>query len=283
MADASRDLAGKKIVVTGANTGIGRITAERLAVRGADVVLACRSEEKTRRVVAGIRAAGGSADFESLDLGDLASVRTCASRLAARWPAIDILVNNAGIAGQRGTTREGFELAFGTNHIGHFALTVLLAPRLRAAVRARIVTVSSKAHRDAGGIDFAEVRRPTRTVTGVPEYAVSKLANLLFSTELARRLGPSGPHTYALHPGVVASDIWRRVPWPIRPLMKMRMISNEEGAKTSLYCAASPDVADHDGRYYARCQEKTPSALAQDPQLAAELWRRSVEWTGVDL
>jgi NAD(P)-dependent dehydrogenase (short-subunit alcohol dehydrogenase family) len=160
---------------------------------------------------------------------------------------------------------------------------LLLLPRIRAAARARIVTVASKAHRDVGGIDFEQVRAATRSVTGLPEYGVSKLANILFSKELARRLGPGGPHTYALHPGVIASDIWRRVPWPIRPLMKMRMISNEEGAKTTLYCATSAEVAEQDGRYYDKCSEKTPSALAEDPGLASELWRRSVEWTGVDL
>jgi NAD(P)-dependent dehydrogenase (short-subunit alcohol dehydrogenase family) len=283
MADAARDFAGKNVVVTGANTGIGRVTAERLAGRGAHVVLACRSEKKTRPVVDGIRSRGGSADFEPLDLGDLASVRACASRLAARLPAVDVLINNAGVAGRRGTTKDGFELSFGTNHIGHYVLTVLLAPRIRAAARGRIVTVASKAHLDVKAIDFERLRSPTRSVTGVPEYAVSKLANILFSKELARLLGPGGPHTYALHPGVIASDIWRRVPWPIRPLMKLRMISNEEGAQTTLYCATSPEVAEHDGRYYDSCCEKAPSDLAEDAQLASELWRRSAAWTGVDL
>jgi NAD(P)-dependent dehydrogenase (short-subunit alcohol dehydrogenase family) len=283
MTDATKDLAGRFAVVTGANTGIGRVTAERLAARGARVVLACRSEEKTRPVVDGIRAAGGEAEFQRLDLASLDSVRACASVLAARPAPLDILVNNGGVGGQRGMTADGFELMFGTNHVGHFALTLLLMGRLRAAERARIVTVSSKIHFDAQGIDFERVRRPTRSLMGMPEYAVSKLANILFTKELARRLGPSGPHTYAVHPGVVASDIWRPIPWPIRPLVTRRMLTNEEGAATSLYCATSPEVRDHTGRYYTRCREKAPSPLAEDPELAARLWKKSAEWTGVDL
>jgi NAD(P)-dependent dehydrogenase (short-subunit alcohol dehydrogenase family) len=283
MADPTKDLAGRFAVVTGANTGIGRVTAERLAARGAHVVLACRSEEKTRPVVDGILAAGGKAEFAPLDLADLASARACASAMAARPTPIDILVNNGGVGGQRGKTADGFELMFGTNHLGHFLFTVLLVGRLRAAARARIVTVSSKIHFDAQGIDFERVRQPTRSLTGMREYAVSKLANVLFTKELARRLGASGPHTYAVHPGVVASDIWRRIPWPIRPLVTRRMLTNEEGAATSLYCATSPEVADQTGRYYARCREKAPSPLAEDPELASRLWKKSVEWTGVDL
>jgi NAD(P)-dependent dehydrogenase (short-subunit alcohol dehydrogenase family) len=279
----SKDLAGRTIVVTGANTGIGRVTAERLAARGAHVVLACRSEAKTQPVLDGIRASGGRADFELLDLAEIASARACADRLASRFGAIDVLINNGGVAGQRGSTRDGFELTFGTNHVGHFVLTVLLMRSLRASARARIVTVSSKAHIRVDGIDFERVRRPTRSLTGFPEYAVSKLANLLFTKELARRLGPGGPHTYAVHPGVVASDIWRRVPWPVRPFMTRNMLSNEEGAATSLYCATAPEVADAHGLYYVRCRASEPGPLADHAELAAQLWERSVHWTGADL
>jgi NAD(P)-dependent dehydrogenase (short-subunit alcohol dehydrogenase family) len=279
----SADFTGRTVVVTGANTGIGRVTAERLAARGAHVVLACRSETKTRPVVEGIRASGGRADFELLDLADIASARACAARLVSRFGVIDVLVNNGGVAGFRGSTKDGFEITFGTNHVGHFVLTVLLMRSLRASARARIVTVSSKAHVRATGIDFERVRRSTRSLTGFPEYAVSKLANILFTKELARRLGPEGPHTYALHPGAVASDIWRRVPWPVRPLLTRRMLSNEEGAATSLYCATSPDVAAADGRYYVRCREHVVAPLADHAELAAQLWERSVQWTGADL
>jgi len=280
----SKDLTGRHVVITGANTGIGRVTAEELASRGASVVLACRSEERTKPVVDAIRAAGGEATFEALDLGDFASVRACAERLLAQKRPIDVLVNNAGLAGQRGLSKDGFELAFGTNHLGHFLFTVLLAPLLEAAPHARVVNVSSKAHYDADGIDFGAITKPTKTITGVPEYSVSKLANVLFTRELAKRLGArSNVRSYSLHPGVVASDIWKRVPWPIRPLMKLGMISNEEGAKTSLYCATSPEVADHDGRYYDKSREKKASAVALDDALAAKLWAKSVEYTGADL
>jgi NAD(P)-dependent dehydrogenase (short-subunit alcohol dehydrogenase family) len=282
MSTASRDLAGRFIVVTGANTGIGRPTAEKLAARGARVVLACRSEERTRPVLDAIAASGGEAEFVALDLGDLASVRAAAERILAMERPIDVLLNNAGLAGLRGQTKDGFELTFGTNHLGHFALTLRLLPALRKAGRARIVNVSSKAHYDAKGIDWDALRQPTKAISGLPEYAVSKLANVLFTAELARRVGSEGIHSYALHPGVVATDVWRQVPWPIRPLLKLGMISNEEGAATSLYCATSPEVADHDGRYYDDCREKKPSALARDPALARELWERSVGWTGVD-
>jgi NAD(P)-dependent dehydrogenase (short-subunit alcohol dehydrogenase family) len=128
------------------------------------------------------------------------------------------------------------------------------------------------------GIDWDAVRRPTRTRTGLPEYGVSKLANVLFSAELGRRLAGSGVGTYSLHPGVVASDVWRTVPWPLRALMKLGMISTDEGARTSLYCATSPAVAEQTGLYYDRCAPRTPSTAARDPLLAAELWRRSEEW-----
>ncbi|MDP9149040.1 MAG: SDR family NAD(P)-dependent oxidoreductase [Myxococcota bacterium] len=276
-------LAGRLIVVTGANAGIGRATALALAARGGDLMLACRSEERTAPVVAAAESAGrGKARFVPLDLGDFASVRRCAARIEALGRPVDVLINNAGLAGQRGLTKDGFELAFGTNHLGHFLLTLLLLPCLSAGSASRVVTVSSQAHADAKAIDFDAIRRPTRSITGLQEYCVSKLANVLFTRELARRIAPSSVRSYVLHPGVVASDIWRKVPWPIRPLMKRRMISNEDGAKTTLYCATSPDVARSNGRHYDDCREKTPSALAQDDDLAQRLWAKSAAFTGAD-
>lgn len=283
MSTGTTDLAGRNIVITGANTGIGRATAVALAARGAHVILACRSQEKTEPVVEELRAAGGSAESVVLDLGDLDQIRQCAEGLLATDRPIHVLLNNAGLAGTRGLTKSGFELAFGTNHVGHFLLTVLLAPRIRASTSSRIVNVSSKAHFKAKGIDFEAVRRSTESISGLHEYEVSKLANVLFTKELARRLGPSGVRSYALHPGVVASDVWRRVPWPFRALLKLAMISNEQGALTSIHCAASPGVADHDGRYYDECREKIPNPLAEDAALARALWEKSVAWTGADL
>jgi retinol dehydrogenase-12 len=284
-ASPTRDLAGRFIVITGATSGIGRSTAEKLAGRGASLVLACRSEQRTRPVLDAIRAAGAAeVEFVSLDLGDFASVRACAARIDGLGRPIDVLLNNAGLAGQRGATKDGFELAFGTNHLGHFLLTALLAPKLRAARGARIVNVASRAHYEAKkGIDYEAIRKPTRSITGLPEYAVSKLANVLFTRELARRIGPSGVHSYALHPGVVASDAWRRVPWPIRPLIKLGMISNDEGAMTSIHCATSAEVAGQDGLYYDDCREKAPNPIALDVEAARRLWEESVKLTGADL
>lgn len=284
MAVAERDLAGRLVVITGASAGIGQATAIELARRGATMVLACRSEARSAQVLNAIQTVGGNASFVLLDLADFASVREAARRILAIAGSIDILINNAGLAPPRGgVTKDGFELGFGTNHLGHFLLTVMLMPRLLTSGRARIVNVSSQAHYAAPGIDFDAIRRPTRSITGLREYEVSKLANVLFTRELSRRVGALGVHSYALHPGVVASDGWRRVPWPIRPLMKLRMISNEEGAKTSIYCATSREVARDDGRYYDACKEKPASPVADQVGLARELWDKSVLFTGADL
>jgi NAD(P)-dependent dehydrogenase (short-subunit alcohol dehydrogenase family) len=275
-------LSGKNYVVTGANTGIGRATAEELARRGARVLLACRSRDKTEPVLssiaAGRAAGGGEAEFLALDLADLASVRRAAEELLARDLPIHGLINNAGLAGLRGQTRQGFEIAFGTNHLGHFLWTTLLLPAVRAA-SGRVVNVASKAHYDARGIDWSALRERTRTLTGLREYAVSKLSNVLFTKELARGKAGPGVHSYALHPGVVASDAWRQVPQPFRWLLLRNLLSNEEGARTTLHCATSPEVANDDGLYYDRQKPKAPSRLAEDEALARKLWELSEEWT----
>jgi retinol dehydrogenase 12 len=274
------DLEGRTFLITGANTGIGKETTRALAARGARVFLACRSRESGQSAIDEIAADTGSRSLEllSLDLGDLDSVRTCADAFLATGEPLHGLINNAGVAGARGVTASGFERAFGTNHVGPFLLTSLLLDRLRASAPARIVNVSSIAHYDAPGIDWDAVRRPTRSVTGMREYSVSKLANVLHAQEVARQLDGSGVTTYALHPGVIASDIWRRVPWPVRTLMKRRMDTPERGARTSLYCATSPEVAGETGQYYDDCRRREPAATAT-AALGAELWRRSSDWT----
>ncbi len=274
------ELAGRTFMVTGANTGIGKETARALAGGGARVVLACRSEANGRRAAQEITAETGNGALEllSLDLGDLASVRACAAAFLATGEPLHVLINNAGLAGRRGMTASGFELMFGTNHVGPFLLTSLVLDRLRESAPARIVNVASAAHFSAPGIDFEAVRRPTRTVTGTREYSVSKLANVLHAQELATRLEGTGVTSYSLHPGVIASDIWRRVPWPVRSLMKLRMGSPEEGARTSVYCATSPDLAGENGHYYDDCRRKPPAAVAT-AALGADLWERSVAWT----
>jgi retinol dehydrogenase 12 len=272
--------AGRTFLVTGGNTGIGRATAEELARRGARVFVASRSRAKGEEAAAAISASTGNDAvwFLPLDLADLDSVRACAAAFLARDEPLHVLVNNAGVAGQRGLTRQGFELMFGVNHLGHFTLTQALLGRLTESGPARVVTVASDAHYSAPGIDFEAVRRRTRGITGLREYAVSKLANVLFSAELARRTTGTGVTAYALHPGVVASDIWRRVPWPVRPLVTRRMLPVDEGAATSLYCATSAEVAQDSGLFYDKCAPRAPSKVATG-ELAAELWKRSEKWT----
>ena len=282
MAAVESDLAGRTFLVTGANTGIGLATATALAGRGGRVYVTARSAVAGSDAAARIKAATGSDSVVPLllDLADLDSVRACASGVLALGEPLHVLINNAGLAGRQGVTRQGFELAFGVNHLGHFALTMALLDILKASAPARIVNVSSEAHYTARGIEFDVLRRRGRGITGMRQYAVSKLSNVLFTQELARRLAGTGVTAYALHPGVVASDIWRRVPWPARRLMTMRMISTEEGARTSVYCATSPDVRGDSGLFYDKCAIREPSRVAT-PELAAELWRRSEEWTGL--
>lgn len=276
-----KDLDGRNILITGANTGIGKATALALAGRGARLWLACRSLNNTQPAIDDIKRATGNdaVEFLPLDLSDLDSVRECGERFVALGQPLHVLINNAGVAGQRGITRQGFELHFGVNHLGHFLLTNLLLDTLKKSAPARIVIVSSKSHTDAKGIDFDALRQSTPSIMGLPEYAVSKLANVLHARELARRLEGTGVTTYALHPGVIASDVWRRIPWPVSALMKMFMKSNEEGAQPSIRCAADPAIATHTGRYYDEGKEREPARVARDPELAAELWQHSEGWT----
>ncbi len=276
-------LHGKVAIITGANTGIGKATAMALAHRGAEVFLACRSPTKANLVVEEIRHTvddhSAKVEVLQLDLGSLAQVRVAAEAFLALGRPLHLLINNAGVAGPRGLTADGFEVAFGVNHLGHFLFTQLLLDRLGESPEARIVNVASAAHYQAKVLDWDAVREPTKTVTGLLEYERSKLANVLHAKELARRLEHTGITTYSLHPGVVASDVWRRVPAPFRWLMKQFMISNEDGAETTLHCATAQNIASHSGRYYDGCQEKQPSALALDASLARELWERSEAWT----
>ncbi|MBP6631021.1 MAG: SDR family oxidoreductase [Kofleriaceae bacterium] len=277
-------LDGRRYIVTGANTGIGKVTALELARAGAQVDLACRSAAKTAPVVDEIKRVTGNdaVRFYPIDLTDLGSVRACADALLAEPTPIHTLINNAGMAGLRGQTAAGFELAFAANHLGHYLLTRLLLPRLTAAAPARVVNVSSRSHYQAKGIDWAALRQPSKSYTGMTEYAVSKLCNVLFAKELARRTEGTGVTTYALHPGVIASDIWgRRMPRPLAWLATRFMITTEQGALTTLHCATALELAGASGRYYDDRKEKRPSRLADDAALATELWTRSAEWVGL--
>ncbi|GAA4821800.1 SDR family oxidoreductase [Nocardioides caeni] len=277
------DLSGRTFLITGANTGIGKETARELAGRRARVVLAGRSEDRTRAAMTEIADQTGNTDLDylALDLGDLDSVRTAAATFLQAAEPLHVLINNAGLAGKRGMSASGFELAFGTNHVGTFLFTELLRDHVVDSGGGRIVNVASTGHYRAPGIDWEAVRRPSVTRTAFDEYCVSKLANVLHARELGRRLRGTGVTTYSLHPGAIASDVWREVPPGLRHAMKLFMKSPAQGARTSLFCATSPDVADQTGRYYDSRREKAPSKVVTD-ELAADLWERSEAWVGVD-
>ena len=271
----------KVALITGANSGIGLETARELVAKGYHVFMACRSESRTLPAIKDIEQSTGiqgKAEFIPLDLADLESVRACAEQFLSRDLPLPLLICNAGLAGQKGTTASGFETTFGTCHVGHFLLTRLLLERIKSSAPARIVVVASMAHRNAKEIDFDALRQPTKTVTGFPEYAVAKLSNILFAKELAKKLEGSGVTTYSLHPGVVATNVWRKVPWPLDKLIKLFMTSSEEGAATTLYCATDPALANESGFYYDECKKDDPSALAKDDKLAERLWNESMEW-----
>lgn len=267
-------------LITGANTGIGRVTARELARQGVHVFVACRSQERTQALLDEVHSVAPEARIEwlALDLASLKSVRQCAQSFLARGLPLHLLINNAGLAGAKGQTEDGFELAFGVNHLGHFLLTQLLLERIKSSAPARIVTVASRAHYRAKGFDWKALREPTKTTTALDEYSVSKLANVLFSAELARRLQGTGVSTYSLHPGVVATEVWRSLPWPLDALLKLFLISPDKGAATSLHCASAVSVASETGLYYDECRPRTPSRLAGDPALAAQLWQNSEKW-----
>jgi NAD(P)-dependent dehydrogenase (short-subunit alcohol dehydrogenase family) len=269
---------GRFILITGASSGIGRVTAEVLAQRGARLLLLNRDERASQRFAAQLREQGGQAEHVTLDLDDLNSVREAARVVLERREPLHVLINNAGAAGRRDLTRQGFEAAFGVNHLGHFLLTSLLLPKLLEQAAPRVVNVSSIAHYAAKGIDFAALQRPARAWNSLDRYQVSKLCNVLHARELARRYGARGLEACSLHPGVISTNIWRHVPQPIRGLMKLAMASEQAGARTTLHCATTADLARLNGRYFDACREREPSRLAHDEALARELWERSEAW-----
>ncbi|WP_188193866.1 oxidoreductase [Nonomuraea sp. SYSU D8015] len=271
------DLTGKTAVVTGANSGIGLPTALELTRHGARVVVAARSPEKGRAAVAQIagEVPGAQVEYGRLDLADLASVR----EFAAGVDTVDLLINNAGVlSGSRQETKDGFELQFGTNHLGHFALTGLLLPKLLARPGARVVTVSSDAHA-AGRIDFDDLGLE-RKYSLFGAYGRSKLANLLFMYELKRRAEQAGADlvSVATHPGVTATNIVKLGPFQF--LMGIFMKSASAGAVPSLYAATSPDI--RGGEFIGpRLKRLTPSRTARSEEVARRLWEVSTELTGV--
>lgn len=286
---AVHDVTGRVVLVTGANSGIGLETCVALARGGARVLATARAPERGLAAVEQIRARAGSREVElvELDLASLDSVRACAADVGARVDRLDVLVHNAGgVVGVRQETADGFEMTLGVNHLGPFLLTHGLAPLLAATTGARVVTVSSLAHR-RGVLDLDDLMYERRPYFSMAAYAASKLANVLFARELARRLAPVGVTSNALHPGTVRSNFARdgeghwllglgvRIAAPL-------FVDAERGASTSVHLAASPAVADLTGRYLSRRRVVRPSPAARDDALAQAFWRRSAELVGVD-
>lgn len=264
----------RTIVITGSNTGIGAACALLLARPGVHLVLACRSEDKTAPVLDRLRAKGATASFLRLDLSDLAQATAAGVGLAERHETIDVLINNAGLAGRRGLTQDGYELAFGTNHLGHFAFTdPLLAPLARA--RGRVVNVSSGNHRHPKRLPWSELRVSTPSVSGMAEYGVSKLCNVLFTAELRRRA--PAITSVSMNPGRIASDIWRSVPQPFRfvlpQLLAMKPV--EVGGRHLVHAAEVSLEGDAAPIYFDKGVAKAPNPLSLDEHLAAQLWRYS--------
>ena len=276
---------GRVCLVTGASAGIGLWTALGLARLGADVCLVGRDAERTAAVTARVRAgaAGGEVTHQVANFSSLEDVRALAARIEARLPALHVLVNNAGLWHQkRQLSRDGHEDTMAVNHLAPFLLTNLLLPLLRRSAPARVVTVSSRLHRKPRRHDMDDLMSE-RGYRGLAAYARSKLANVLFSNELARRLHGSGVTSNSLHPGDVATSIVRDsrvLSWGLR-LVRPFIKSPEDGARTTLHVATASELEGVTGRYFADCRERTPGALALDPQLACGLWQVSEQLTGL--
>lgn len=286
------DQSGRVAVVTGGNSGIGLVTSLELARHGAHVIIAGRSPENGRKAVDDIRrqVPGATVEWAKLDLSDLTSVRSFAEEFSAGHDALDLLINNAGLAFQPySKTKDGFEIIFGTNHLGHFALTGLLLPTLLATPDARVVTVASDIHEmSRAKLDFDDLQFE-RGYSRVTAYARSKLANLLFMLELHRRLTAAG-HTLrsiAAQPGLTATNLGPRPLGNrvVRLLLKLIAQSSEVGAAPTLYAATSPDA--HGGEYFQPARRNGPPALHQaaqwayDEEAASRLWAVSEELTHV--
>lgn len=282
-------LEGKVCLVTGGNGGIGLETALGLAQQGATVVVAARNPEKGQAAVDEVIARSGNDKVEllQLDLASLTSVRRAAEAFQARHDRLHVLVNNAGLMlSAREVTEDGFEATFGINHLGHFLFTLLLLPTIEQSAPARIINVSSAGHAFTTGLDLDDLMFSRRRYSGTRAYCDSKLANVLFTTELARRLDGSGVVVHALHPGVVRTrfakdgdaswliDLGARLTAPF-------MISPAQGAKTSLHVALSAEAGAVTGKYWARSRVKRARLPRNEARVAAGLWRLSEELVGL--
>lgn len=280
---------GKICLVTGANTGIGLETARALAQQGARVFMTSRNAQKGHAAIEDVRRTVPAADVEllDLDLSSLDSVRAAAEAFLAQSERLDVLVNNAGlILDERRTTAEGFEATFGINHLGHFLLTQLLLDALQSAAPSRVVNVSSEAHRMSPGLNFSDLMTERRRYRGMAVYSDSKLANVLFSRELARRLEGTGVTAYAVHPGAVgtrfASD--GDVKGWFATLVKIGrpfLLTPAQGARTSVHCATCAGIESHSGAYFARSRPRRTNAAGRDMAAAWQLWEVSERLVGL--
>ncbi len=284
------DMQGKTVVVTGANSGIGFETATALAGMGARVVVTARNADKGRAAVAAVaQRLGGEAQVQLVvfDLADLSSVRRGAAEILEQAPRLDVLVNNAGLVlSERSETVDGFEATFATNHLGPFLLTNLLLDRIRASSPARIVNVASTAHSAARkGILFDDLQSEKRYAT-MRVYGQSKLANILFTQELARRLEGTGVTANSLHPGTVRTgygadgDARGLLAFGIK-ISSPFFLSPAEGARTSVYLASDTAVAGVSGEYFVKCKARQPKPWARDQEAARRLWQVSEELVGL--
>ncbi|XP_071962126.1 retinol dehydrogenase 11-like [Antedon mediterranea] len=286
-------LVGKTIIITGANTGIGRETAKDLAARGAKVILACRNTEKGYSAKQYIEQTTGHKEVfvHKLDLASLASVREFVKEYKDNHDSLDILINNAGVmCCPQWETEDGFDMQFGTNHLGHFLLTNLLLDMLKESPAARIINLSSLAHIAPKQLPLDDLNFKKRSFNTITAYSESKLANVLFTKELAKRLKGTTVTSYAVHPGAVDTELLRYITdtWPIvRFIVPLQQLvlrtlckTSEQGAQTTIYCAVMPGIEKESGSYYSDCALKKSSPLSYDEDLATKLWDVSCEMVG---
>jgi len=273
---------GRTVLITGGNSGIGRATAAALADRGANVVITARDQSAGHAVAEELSRSGGSVRSMQLDLSDASSTTALASRFLDETDDLGVLINNAGVMlGSSATSSDGHEMTFRVNHLGHFQLTCLLNDRLTASGPARVITLASSAHYSA---DRVELEPPAGRYRGFRTYSRSKLANVLFATELARRIEGTAVRSYAVHPGLVstrlAQDGDSRLSGFLWKLYSSRMLTPDEGAATTVYAATDPALDDDSGAYLSDEGIKAPSDLSGDEVLARRLWEFSEEATG---
>jgi NAD(P)-dependent dehydrogenase (short-subunit alcohol dehydrogenase family) len=287
MQDTQTRMDGKTVLITGATSGIGLVSARALAARGAHVALVGRDRIRTQSIADEIRSGSGGAQVDTLlaDLSAMAEVRRLATEVLERYPRIDVLYNNAGaLFMRREVTVDGFERTFALNHLAPFLLTNLLGARLKASAPARIITTASDAHTGAH-IDFDDPQFEHTRYRGLQAYGQSKLANILFTYELARRLEGTGVTANALHPGFVATGFARNNGPLYRvgmTLIRPAMISPQRGAETAIYLASDPAVAGVTGKYFNKNKPIRSSAVSYDEASARRLWELSARLVGLE-